>query len=851
MSALRDLVGGGAGGACAAPDERAGSSNPLGRLADTVLGDRKGKHPETRSAPRGAPGAFADQFLSEQRLQGNLLGVDDPVLSALPGGPQLPPGALAPGGADVAEFLRFRDAHQHDLARGAPPAPGGARAQRSPEHPLLSRALRSAVASTDPSGALAGRSQSASAREAFEGNASGLPLNLSPAEKTVIRARSAIMARHLHADAQGSGVAHARLSDALAPLGVEVNPHAGGDDVRLEGPRHSHGARGAARAAFGAAPAAALSLAAPETAADARQRFLERDGGPALAHAVASGWADDFAKLRVSPGGAEAAAGPATATAVPGPGGREAGPPGAERWAEEFSGVKQSAGAAWATEFRASPEPSSHVGDAWAAEFRQEQAAAVDTAASSAAPLTAAQAETAAHSARLAATLAADPAGKFRDSQFLRFMSRMSRGELVAEGDGVTERRAVGADAVGNAWASEYAAGGDAAGSAIGSASGSARAADPSGWASEFDARATDDASAATAGPSGSSGAHRWADEFADLGGDWAGEFQEMAARGEVDRWTHDSVWNAVGEASGALEASRERSRYEFVDPNPYLGRADAAAVGRDLFRRGVLSEAALALEAAVRADPASCEGWRLLSTVHAENDDDRRAIAAATKAHEADPTDLEALLSLGVSHTNELDAREAAGYMRAWLKHQPRFAPLEAEHASAFASDPGAGATPAATLALFKRAARLAPGDADVRAALGVLAHLARSYDEAIAAFNAALDINPNDYSLWNKLGATQANSARSAEAMAAYQRALDLKPNYVRAWANMGIGYANQGKYERSVGFYVRALSLNPRAESVWGYLRISLGCCGRVELMEAVDNKDLVRLQAEFPL
>jgi peroxin-5 len=137
------------------------------------------------------------------------------------------------------------------------------------------------------------------------------------------------------------------------------------------------------------------------------------------------------------------------------------------------------------------------------------------------------------------------------------------------------------------------------------------------------------------------------------------------------------------------------------------------------------------------------------------------------------------------------------------------------------------------------------------VHAVSGVLAHLSRSYDEAIASFNAALDINPQDYSLWNKLGATQANSARSAEAMAAYQRALDLKPNYVRAWANMGIGYANQGKYEKSVGFYVRALSLNPRAESVWGYLRISLGCCGRIELMEAVDNKDLARLQAEFPL
>jgi peroxin-5 len=186
-----------------------------------------------------------------------------------------------------------------------------------------------------------------------------------------------------------------------------------------------------------------------------------------------------------------------------------------------------------------------------------------------------------------------------------------------------------------------------------------------------------------------------------------------------------------------------------------------------------------------------------LLSTVHAENDDDRGAIAAATKAHSADPTDLEALLSLAVSHTNELDQEEATGYMRAWLRHQPRFAQLEQQHTASFAANPEQVGTPAATLD--------------------------RSYDEAIDAFNTALDVNPNDYSLWNKLGATQANSSQSAEAMAAYQRALDLKPNYVRAWANMGIGFANQGKYEQSCGFYVRALSMNPNAESVWGYLRI----------------------------
>ena len=46
-------------------------------------------------------------------------------------------------------------------------------------------------------------------------------------------------------------------------------------------------------------------------------------------------------------------------------------------------------------------------------------------------------------------------------------------------------------------------------------------------------------------------------------------------------------------------------------------------------FKRGLLSEAALALEAEVQAHPQNAEAWRLLGTVQAENDDDRQAIAA------------------------------------------------------------------------------------------------------------------------------------------------------------------------------------------------------------------------------
>jgi hypothetical protein len=58
-----------------------------------------------------------------------------------------------------------------------------------------------------------------------------------------------------------------------------------------------------------------------------------------------------------------------------------------------------------------------------------------------------------------------------------------------------------------------------------------------------------------------------------------------------------------------------------------------------------------------------------------------------------------------------------ATGFMRAWLRHQPRFAQLEGEYAAQL----GGGAdTPATVLELFRRAAAVAPRDADVHAVLG-----------------------------------------------------------------------------------------------------------------------------------
>ena len=47
------------------------------------------------------------------------------------------------------------------------------------------------------------------------------------------------------------------------------------------------------------------------------------------------------------------------------------------------------------------------------------------------------------------------------------------------------------------------------------------------------------------------------------------------------------------------------------------------------------------------------------------------------------------------------------------------------------------------------------------------------------------------------------------------------------------------------------MRALALNPKASLVWGYLRNTLTCADRMDLVEAADREDLAVLQRELGL
>lgn len=121
--------------------------------------------------------------------------------------------------------------------------------------------------------------------------------------------------------------------------------------------------------------------------------------------------------------------------------------------------------------------------------------------------------------------------------------------------------------------------------------------------------------------------------------------------------------------------------------------------------------------------------------------------------AHKADPYDLDSLMLLGVSCTNELVERDAKNYLHDWLKYHPDFQSI-------------AGVSDAESLdfvqlkALFDQAHMIKPTDTQVLMALGILNFIGRNYVQASECFVLAIKENPTDHSLWNKYGACMSNN-------------------------------------------------------------------------------------------
>ena len=320
---------------------------------------------------------------------------------------------------------------------------------------------------------------------------------------------------------------------------------------------------------------------------------------------------------------------------------------------------------------------------------------------------------------------------------------------------------------------------------------------------------------------------------------------------------------NVVQESSEAMKTDEAKEDEENDDFEEYIRR------GLAKLEVGDIPAAILLFEAAAATAPSSARAWLLLGTAQAKNENDRKAIGAMKRCLALDPANLEALLCLAISFTNESQTAEACAALREWLAAHPKYGHL-LEEAEAEAMEEkakkeseneqqqqqqymgptplwkrwGAGSTSATANSsanifesglferikgVFIRAAtettaetmdtaedqQGAAGeqrlpDADVQCGLGVLFSLSGDYEKAADCFRTAVAVRPQEHTLWNRLGATLANGGHSAQAMAAYREALVRYPGYIRARHNLAIACLMLGAEREAVGHLLAVLNL-----------------------------------------
>lgn len=311
--------------------------------------------------------------------------------------------------------------------------------------------------------------------------------------------------------------------------------------------------------------------------------------------------------------------------------------------------------------------------------------------------------------------------------------------------------------------------------------------------------------------------------------------------------------WTKLQERLEGLDKKVTTVKYIFSKNNPYIeeeattqrnfdedpSEEELFLKGVELYQTGDIKEAILAFEGGVQKRSDNDECWRYLGMCHAENDEDKQAIACLQKAIEIDPYNLESLLILGTSYVNELDSEKALRMLQAWIAHNPRFYGLQVTpdiHSDGTLMDE--------VMQLVLAAHQHAPEDLDIKVLMGVLYNVSSDFESAGALLSEAVHSRGEqvDFNLLNKLGATLANSGKSEQALPIYKQALEKRPNYARGWLNLGISLANLNRYQDAAKAYVQALHLNPRARHIWGYLRVVLTCLEELDLVELCGKEDI---------
>ena len=184
-------------------------------------------------------------------------------------------------------------------------------------------------------------------------------------------------------------------------------------------------------------------------------------------------------------------------------------------------------------------------------------------------------------------------------------------------------------------------------------------------------------------------------------------------------------------------------TNYNFQDTNPFRHTSDPFEEGIQILKNdGNLSFAALAFEAACQMNQMHLEAWRMLGSVQSENENESAAIKALEQACELEPDDLDILIKLAVSYTNEGFEDRAYECLGQWLS--TKYPHIQINEANADAQLPEERHTYERIKEAFIQAAQYSSTsesiDPDVQVGLGVLLFSDENYEMGADCFASAI---------------------------------------------------------------------------------------------------------------
>jgi tetratricopeptide (TPR) repeat protein/ADP-heptose:LPS heptosyltransferase len=234
--------------------------------------------------------------------------------------------------------------------------------------------------------------------------------------------------------------------------------------------------------------------------------------------------------------------------------------------------------------------------------------------------------------------------------------------------------------------------------------------------------------------------------------------------------------------------------------------RLDAA---RALFAAGDHAAAAAAARALIDAAPRDGGAWKLYAvSLGMREGASADALAAARRAAELSPDDLEAHRNLAALQLRAGDREGAADSLTAASRMAPRHW-LTHRQLGAVLRDLG---RLDAAEASYRAALALAPEDAECHHGLGLVLQLRDQPVAAAACYRAAIRLAPQRPAPYRNLGAALEQLGETAEAIAVLDQALALEPSAAGVHNIRGVALVSGGEPAAALECFARALDLAP---------------------------------------